>query len=279
RARVSPPRGTSSSSSATGRRSPAARRRSPSTRTASSAVARTRAARATRRGTRNVSTGETFFRLVGISSGMGRFFALVIVAGATLAACEPAQPPPDAVAKTYADLWLKGEYQRMWDLLTDTAKARVGTEGFIDRLPRIAEEMTLKSLDVKVGASSRPLANGSPDTQHAIVPLDITYHTTRVGDVRRTTTLAMLFVGDKEKGVWKIDWTPGAILPNLTPGRLVRMTRLPTTRGRILARDGTELATFTEGAVVGVVPGQVRSQDAMIASLAPVLGLKADDIK
>jgi penicillin-binding protein 2 len=56
------------------------------------------------------------------------------------------------------------------------------------------------------------------------------------------------------------------------------MTRLATTRGRILARDGTELATFTEGAVVGVVPGQVRSQAGLLASLAPALGVTADFI-
>jgi penicillin-binding protein 2 len=209
----------------------------------------------------------------------GTLFALLIAATWVLAACEPAQPQPDAVAKSYAELWQKADYQKMWDLVSDDAKTRVGTDGFIDRLPRIADEMTLKSLDVKVGASSRPLVNGSPDARHATIPLDITYHTARVGDVRRTTTLSMVFIGDKDKGVWKIDWSPEALLPNLTLGRLVRMTRLPTTRGRIIARDGTELATFTEGAVVGVVPGQVRSQPAMIASLAPVLGLTADAIQ
>ena len=203
----------------------------------------------------------------------------ILAALSVLAACEPAQPQPDAVAKSYAELWQKADYQKMWDLLTDDAKARVGTEGFVDRLPRIAEEMTLKSLDAKVGASTRPLANGSPDSRHAVVPLDITYHTTRVGDVRRTTTLSMVYVGDKDKGVWQIDWSPEALLPNLTPGRLVRMTRVPTTRGRIIARDGTELATFMEAGVIGVVPGQVRSQSGLTASLAPVLGISEDAIR
>ena len=202
-------------------------------------------------------------------------FALVAVLGA----CEPAQPQPDSVAKAYAGAWQKSDYQAMWALLTQASQQAVGTEGFIDRLPRIAQEMTLSSLDVKVGTSSRPLVNGTADPQHAVVPLDITYHTQRVGDVRRTTTLAMTYIGEKDKGVWKIDWSPTAILPSLTPGRLVRMTRLNTTRGRILARDGSELATFVEGAVIGIVPGQVRSQNAMIASLAPAIGVTEDSIK
>ena len=201
-------------------------------------------------------------------------FTLVSV----LAACEPSQPQPDAAAKAYADAWKQADYQKMWSLLTDAAQKQYGTDGFTERLPRIAQEMTLKTLDVTVGAPSRPVVNGTADPAHATVPLDITYHTARVGDVRRTTTLDMVFVGDKNTGTWKIDWSPTAILPTLTPGRLVRMTRLDTTRGRIVARDGTELATFTEGAVVGIVPGQMRSQAGLVASLAPLLGVTGDFI-
>jgi penicillin-binding protein 2 len=204
--------------------------------------------------------------------------ALLFAVVSVLAACEPAQPQPDAVAKSYAEAWKKADYQKMWSLLSDGAQQRVGTEGFVDRLPRIAEEMTLKSLDVAVGPSSRPLVSGSPDPAHATIPLDITYHTARVGDVRRTTTLAMVYVGEKDKGVWKIDWSPEAILPNLAPGRLVRMLRLPTTRGRILARDGTELATFADAGVIGIVPGQMRSPAGTAASLGAALGLTADSI-
>ena len=168
----------------------------------------------------------------------------------------------------------------MWALVSDEAQQRVGAAGFVDRLPRIADEMTLKSLDARTGAASHPaLANGSPDPRRATVTLDVTFHTQRVGDVARQTALNLVLVGDKDKAAWKIDWTPEAILPHLTAGRLVRMTRLPTSRGRIVARDGTELATFVEAAVVGVVPGQIRSEPGMLASLSSVLGMKADDIR
>ncbi len=206
--------------------------------------------------------------------------ALLILVGVVLAACEPAPPSPDPVAQAYATAWEKSDYQAMWGLLTEAARQRTGTEGFIDRLPLIAREMTLRSLEARPAPASRPrLPSGSPDPNHATVALDITFHTARVGDIRRTTTLAMTLTGEKEKASWRIDWTPEAILPDLTPGRLVRMTRLPTTRGRILARDGTELATFTDAAVVGVVPGQMRSEAGLVASLAPALGLSADAIR
>lgn len=211
---------------------------------------------------------------------MRSLIALLYAALAVAAACEALPPSPDPVAKTYAEAWTKGHYQEMWDLLTEESRQRVGTEGFIDRLPRIAEEMTLRSLEATTGPTTRQkLANGSPDPRSATVPLDVTFHTTRVGDFKRSTTLSLVLVGEKDKAVWRISWSPEAILPALSAGRLVRMTRLETSRGRIVARDGTELATFIDGSIVGVVPGQVRSEDGLALSLAPIVGLTVEQIK
>jgi penicillin-binding protein 2 len=208
------------------------------------------------------------------------FIPLLYAALAVASACEALPPSPDPVAKAYAEAWTKGQYKEMWDLLTDEARQRVGTEGFVDRLPRIAEEMTLRSLEVTTAPSTREkLPNGSPDPRSATVALDATFHTTRVGDFKRSTTLSLVMVGEKDKAVWRIAWSPTAILPKLSAGRLVRMTRLATSRGRIIAREGTELATFIEGATVGVVPGQMRSEDGLATSLAPILGLRPDEIK
>src|SRR5207245_4503353 len=218
-----------------------------------------------------------------LSPGPRRFghaCSLLLLCASLLAACEPGPPPPEPVARAYAAAWVKGDYQAMWALVSDEAQQRVGAAGFVDRLPRIADEMTLKSLDARTGAASHPaLANGSPDPRRATVTLDVAFHTQRVGDVARQTALNLVLVGDKDKAAWKIDWTPEAILPHLTAGRLVRMTRLPTSRGRNVARDGTELATFVEAAVVGVVPGHIRSEPGMLASLSSVRGVKAADIQ
>src|SRR5688500_2679807 len=123
-------------------------------------------------------------------------------------------PSPDPVAKAYADAWMKGEYQTMWDLLTEESQQRVGTEAFIDRFPLIAEAMTLRSLEAKAGASTRKrLPNGSPDPRTASVPLDVTFRTARVGDFARSTTLSLVLVGEGDKAVWRISWSPEAILP------------------------------------------------------------------
>ncbi|HEV8656768.1 MAG TPA: NTF2-like N-terminal transpeptidase domain-containing protein, partial [Candidatus Limnocylindria bacterium] len=211
---------------------------------------------------------------------MRSLIPLLYVALAVASACEALPPSPDPVAKQYAEAWAKSHYQEMWDLLTEESRERVGTEGFIDRLPRIAEEMTLRSLEVTTGPSTRgKLPNGSPDPRNATVPLDVTFHTTRVGDFKRSTTLSLVLVGEKDRAVWRISWSPEAIMPALSPGRLVRMTRIDTSRGVIRAREGTELATFIDGSTIGVIPGQVRSEDGLALSLAPIVGLTPDQIK
>ena len=197
-----------------------------------------------------------------------------------LAACEAQPPAAEPVARAYAVAWANGAYQTMWDLLTDESRARVGEDGMLRRLPRIADEMSLTSLDATTGPAVHPAGpGGSPDPRRAKAPLSVTFHTARVGDVRRDTFLSLVLVGEKDKAAWKIDWTPESILPRLTSGRLVRMSRLPTSRGRIIARDGTELATFIDAAVVGVVPGQIKNEAAMLASLSAAIGVKAEDIK
>ena len=188
-------------------------------------------------------------RPLGINRGL--VAAVAILCASVLGACEPGPPPAEPIARQYAEAWQKSDYQAMWDLVSDDAKEQVTTAGFIDRLPRIAEEMTLRSLDAKIGTATHPaLQDGSPDPRKASVPVDVVFHTQRVGDIARPITLQLVMVGEKDKAVWRIAWTPEAILPHLTSGRLVRMTRLPTSRGRIVARDGTELATFIEAGVV-----------------------------
>ena len=217
-------------------------------------------------------------RPLGINRGL--IAAVAILCATVLGACEPGPPPAEPIARQYAAAWQKSDYQAMWDLLTDDAKDQVTTAGFIDRLPRIAQEMTLRSLEAKIGAATHPaLPNGSPDPRKASVPLDVVFHTQRVGDIARATALQLVMVGEKDKAVWRIAWTPEAVIPHLTAGRLVRMTRLPTSRGRIVARDGTELATFIEAGVVGVITGQIRSEAGLLSSLSSALGMTPDQIK
>ena len=210
-----------------------------------------------------------------------RALAVLFTVASVAGACQEAGPPaPEPVARAYAESWQKGDLRAMWDLLTPESRERVGEDGFIARLPRIAEEMSLRSLEAKPGPAIRgKLPNGSPDPARATAPVAVTFKTDRVGDFSREVSLRLVLQGAKDEARWRIDWTPESVLPQLTPGRLVRMTRLPTSRGRIVTRDGTELATFIDAAAVGVVPGQIKSEAGMLASLSVAIAMPAAEIK
>src|SRR5260221_5705995 len=137
--------------------------------------------------------------------------ALVVVAS-LFAACEPQPPAADPTARAYAASWVKGDYQAMWDLLTDESKAKVGQDGFIARLPRIAEEMTQTSLEATVGQAVHLTgATGSPDPRRATATLRGTFHTQPAGTLNRDTFLSLLLTGTEAKAACKIDSPPQAV--------------------------------------------------------------------
>jgi penicillin-binding protein 2 len=165
----------------------------------------------------------------------------------------------------------------MYDLLTPEAQKRVVRDAFDRRYAAIASEMTLTGVQLDVGAAAPEQdASHRPVEGRMVVALTVHYLTSNVDPFVRTVGLPLVRQPDR---TWKVDWTPEAIVPGLSGDRLVRMTRLDPTRGRILARDGTELATFGDGFEVGVVRNQIRDEAAMLRSLAPLVALPESEIQ
>ncbi len=208
---------------------------------------------------------------------MQRRIALALLAALVIAACEAPAPRAEDAARAYADAWQRADYGAMYELLTPEARTRVAKDAFGGRYQRIAEEMSSDGVEARVGDSvPEQDASRRPIEGRVSVPLTVRYTTRRVDPFTRAVALAL--VRQPDRG-WRIDWAPSAILPELTAERLVRMTRLDPSRGRILARDGTELATFGDGFQVGVVPGQIKDQAAMLRSLASLVKLSESEIK
>ena len=191
--------------------------------------------------------------------------------------CEAPAPKPEDAARSYAAAWQRAAYASMYDVLSPEAQTRITRDDFITRFGRIAEEMSLIGVDIDVGVAVQEQdASRKPIEGRVDVPLTVHYDTSRVDPFTLAVALVLVRQADK---TWRVDWTPEAILPGLSGERLVHMSRLVPTRGRILARDGSELATFGDGFEVGVVPGQIKDEAAMLRSLAPLLGLTESQIK
>lgn len=206
-----------------------------------------------------------------------RVAPLLLIFALLVTACEAPPPQPGPTAQAYAQAWAKRAYADLYALITPAAKERVAADAFIGRYERIAEEMTLESVVVTAAEPAAALdERGKPIEGRAIAKLAARLRTTRVGEFAREVSLPLVRQADRS---WKVDWTPAAIVPELTGERLVRMTRLEPSRGRIVTRDGLELATFGDGFSVGVVPAQIQDEGALLRSLAPLVRLSEAEVK
>ena len=160
-------------------------------------------------------------------------------------------------------------YGDMYGLLTAKTRQAITRADFVLRYQAVADRMYLERITVQPGA---PQGTGSTMT----VPLTVHFFTRYAGSFGRTIQLKVAGQGD----VWAIEWGAEAILPELAGDRHLRESHQLPPRGRILARDGTELATNDDhGVQVGVVTGQIRDEAAMLQSLTGLLGMKAADLK
>lgn len=178
---------------------------------------------------------------------------------------DPATDSPTDVVATFAQRWMDGDYEGMYDLLTVASRALVDRQEFVDRYTGIATEAGIGSVEVDVTGSA------NLDTQ---VPIRVTLRSTYVGDLEQENVVQTRQEDDR----WLIEWSPSLIVAGLEDG-CIDYTEIGSSRGAILDRDGERLAY--EGIVnqVGIIPGQLTNEEAEIAALSKLIGMRVDDIK
>ena len=86
--------------------------------------------------------------------------------------------------------------------------------------------------------------------------------------------IGKILMGDQ----WRVAWTPSLIFKDLGDG-LIRFNPDVPSRGRILDAKGRPLAQQGLVSQVGVVPGQIKDEPALLAGLSKALGIPPDKIK
>lgn len=174
--------------------------------------------------------------------------------------------------KAFANAWHARDeagYGRMYELLGAAARARITQADFTARYQAVADRMFLQDVVLRVRQASSSGASGEVATAAS-------YSTRYAGTFNRNLPFKMV----QEGGRWLVDWTPGLILPELEGDRHLREEHQAPRRGRILTRDGVELAvTSDEGLTVGVVKSHIKDEALMLRRLSPLIGMSADDIR
>ena len=178
-------------------------------------------------------------------------------------------PSPEAVAASFFQDWEQSAYARMYDLLSDTAKAATPQELFLRRYTSIRDG---------IGETKLRVQPGDPELvgdAAARVPFQVTHSLIMYGDIVESNVLPLV----QEQGMWKVTWEPSLIFQDLTATRRVRARAEVPPRGRILDRNGVPLADNGTIVAVGVVPGQITDEPALLKVLSDALSLPAQTIK
>lgn len=182
------------------------------------------------------------------------------------ATATPVLARPEDTASAFFAAWQQGQYSTMYDLLSADAQAATSKDTFVRRYSNIHAGIGELKL---TAAPSGPASNGQ-------VPFSVTRTLAVFGNVSEDNSLPLV---QAASGAWKVAWTPGLIFEGLTATTTVRVTPNIPERGRILDRTGKALADNGAILAVGVVPGQIQDEAAMLQAMSDALGIPQDVVK
>ncbi len=180
----------------------------------------------------------------------------------------PNLPPADETAYHFLEAWEQGDYLTMYDLLSYEAQDKYSEVDFVATYQETASEAAILEVHPRI------LAAYQPGTQ-AEVAFTTTVHTALVGDFEVQNQMLLSYEDD----MWGVDWSPALIFPQLSDETLVRLVPRVPSRGNIYDRNGLGLAVQGELAEVGVIPGQIEDEAALLAQLSALLGQPADALQ
>ncbi|MDI3340059.1 MAG: penicillin-binding protein 2 [Sphaerobacter sp.] len=172
---------------------------------------------------------------------------------------------PRDVAAAFARLWTAGDYAGMYELLSAPAKHTISQEDFVARYQGIAQEIGQTAIEVTLRDAPRDALSQ---------PFHVKRESAKVGTLEEDNVLHLV----EEEDGYRVDWTPSAIVADLGDGFVRWQPDVPQ-RGRILDRKGRPLAHLGQINKVGVIPGEIQDEAALLQALSQALGMPPEQIK
>jgi penicillin-binding protein 2 len=177
-------------------------------------------------------------------------------------------PSPDAVAAAFLNAWQAGDYATMYTHLSPEGLAAIDADGFTQRYRNALTNATVLTVTTRLQSSLR-------EDDRAQVAFHLELDTALVGTLITDTVMSLSLY----EGQWWIDWNEGLIWPQLAGGHYFRMDYSIPVRANIYDRNGLALAAQGTIVTVGVIPGEIEDENAVLETLAPVTGLSLEEIR
>ena len=175
-----------------------------------------------------------------------------------------AGPEPPGVLRKYVELISDKDYATLVDYV-DLGQTSLDEEGFARRNSAIYDGIEAHDFELEVD---------SYDPVAMAVHYRLSFQT-----IAGPVSVESLARFAKTSVGYRIKWDDSMIFPSLTADGRVTVLDTPGSRGRILDREGNELAGPGIASSVGIVPGELEDRELAVKSLAGLLDIGAGEIK
>ena len=176
----------------------------------------------------------------------------------------------EAIAGTFLDAWVNGDYAAMYRLISFRSREAYPEEVFTAAYEDAAREMTLSSLEYSIRSSLR-------QGNTAAINYDVTFNTGFLGSFTDTDRTMRLVVTDEG---WRVAWATTDIFSELAGGGRLVLQQVVPTRANIYDRNGQLLVAQNGVAIpVTVVQENIPNWDACWNTLTRVLRLSNQQLQ
>ena len=176
---------------------------------------------------------------------------------------------PEDVLNEYISKINEAKYNEMYEMISDRSKGQITEEDFVKRNKNIYEGIDMSNLKIDIKNIEKESSKKYAITY--ITSMNVSGQ--NISFENRSNII-------KEDNKLKIDWSSNMIFPNLNVTDKVKVSTSKAIRGKILDRNGKELATNGKISSVGIVPGKLgENKTESINKIAELLNLSSETIE
>ena len=176
---------------------------------------------------------------------------------------------PENILNEYISKINEAKYNEMYEMISDRSKGQITEEDFVKRNKNIYEGIDMSNLKIDIKKIEKESSKKYAITY--ITSMNVSGQ--NISFENRSNII-------KEDNKLKIDWSSNMIFPNLNVTDKVKVSTSKAIRGKILDRNGKELATNGKISSVGIVPGKLgENKTESINKIAELLNLSSETIE
>ncbi len=174
----------------------------------------------------------------------------------------------EGIGLAFFRAWEGKDYLGMYSLLSPQSQALVDSRTFVTYYEDLMSTATVQSVHTQPQSALQ-------EGERAEFGARVTWETAAVGSITRDHVMDLVY----SDGRWGVIWDESLVLPELEGGYGLHMAHRVPARANIYDRDGDALAYQGNVITLAVIPGQIEDEEALLATLSPLLGLEPDEIE